>query len=159
MAGHVCAFLTGVWSAISGHFRRGKWEYVVRRCHPREVRSRKHRPTPARYDLTIGVPFLVNTARRTHPAYDKAGRNSGCAFYGTERTVTLSLSNKKSFGGPTMKTVRFVGGLLLGLFLLAVAAPTAGFAAFSNADLAGTWHFFSFFDNPSVNAPGGLGEQ
>jgi len=39
--------------------------------------------------------------------------------------------------------------------LVTLSQPTKLFAAnFSTADLAGTWHFFTFFDLPSLNDPG-----
>ena len=43
------------------------------------------------------------------------------------------------------------------VILLSVLSPTAGLAAFSNADLAGTWHCSDFFDHPVFNDPGWVG--
>jgi hypothetical protein len=47
--------------------------------------------------------------------------------------------------------------LLIALICFHVTFPAHVFAVFSASDLAGTWHFFNFFDHPSLNIPGWSG--
>ena len=52
-----------------------------------------------------------------------------------------------------MKRPSLLTGLLLGVYWLALGIPTAGLAAFSKGDLAGTWHIYIFSDYPFANDP------